>query len=656
MLAVVPTLLHVRSGPALAAEESVDRMLGIVSQPFNISAVTEGRFTMKVSSRIASTRSGRIEFRLHRRVSGREPFRAIAAGQVQSAVIDSVSIPLTRATRTTAGLINVVVRFRTGSDSAYSLAVRFPGVYPVSIRITNAAGNELASTMTFVHRTGQSEPGPQIPFGVLARLAPPPSLRPDGLVEISESARTSIRRFISFLESAPDNVAVCVQPEVIAALGASVEPVDEALFAELRTQLGRRTLTAATFAPADPSLLAARGLANEFLAQMRLGDQVFNRLMPEVNIQRSTWVALDRLDGRGLDLLRRAGIKTVVLMAGAQSGLASGKPINLVSAIREPEREAMPVVGIDPFIAGQLSMPNLFPEQIGYRVAAEALVIRDDLLGTGVDPSKVRIAISSPTGLLYDESSLLVASRLLGATPGFTGTNIAATETAAEADPPVVLPSPPEIPRDTLTSSLKAAREELNAVLSMVADDDPQRDVWKHLLGISASTVADSPSTYVDALRESLGSMLGSISVTTPGAINLPSRNGTVRFQLRNDSSHDLTVRVRVSSAKLTIKKPSVDVTLSSGATTEINFSATTRTNGRFPVTVKVTTPDGNVNVAAPVTVTARVSALAGFGQLVSFALLLVLLAWWWSHRRSRASDNSPPAAALPPEGTVGSQ
>ncbi|MEY4032379.1 MAG: hypothetical protein RL573_1291, partial [Actinomycetota bacterium] len=36
----------------------------------------------------------------------------------------------------------------------------------------------------------------------------------------------------------------------------------------------------------------------------------------------------------------------------------------------------------------------------------------------------------------------------------------------------------------------------------------------------------------------------------------------------------------------------------------------------------------------SPAVVTARVTAVAGLGQLVSITLLLMLLAWWWTSRR----------------------
>jgi hypothetical protein len=54
-----------------------------------------------------------------------------------------------------------------------------------------------------------------------------------------------------------------------------------------------------------------------------------------------------------------------------------------------------------------------------------------------------------------------------------------------------------------------------------------------------------------------------------------------------------------------------------------------------------VATPQGNLEVVPLITIRAKVTAIAGFGQFVSISFLLILLAWWWSHRRSARRDQS---------------
>lgn len=74
------------------------------------------------------------------------------------------------------------------------------------------------------------------------------------------------------------------------------------------------------------------------------------------------------------------------------------------------------------------------------------------------------------------------------------------------------------------------------------------------------------------------------------------------------------------------------------------------RSNGRFPVTLDVFPPLGDVRLGTPIPLTANVRGLSGLGNLVTGAALLVLLSWWFRHlqrnRRRRqsakASDRHP--------------
>jgi hypothetical protein len=79
------------------------------------------------------------------------------------------------------------------------------------------------------------------------------------------------------------------------------------------------------------------------------------------------------------------------------------------------------------------------------------------------------------------------------------------------------------------------------------------------------------------------------------------------------------------------------------------------RSNGRFPVTVELLTPRGNVLLGSD-TVTARVSALAGLGQVVTVVALLMLLTWWghnWRVRRRRALESAIDTSGHPSRKTT---
>jgi hypothetical protein len=57
--------------------------------------------------------------------------------------------------------------------------------------------------------------------------------------------------------------------------------------------------------------------------------------------------------------------------------------------------------------------------------------------------------------------------------------------------------------------------------------------------------------------------------------------------------------------------------------------------NGTSPINLVVSTPAGTA-LGEPVTLTARVTALTGLGQVLTGGLMLVLLTWWFTHWRNR--------------------
>jgi hypothetical protein len=184
-------------------------------------------------------------------------------------------------------------------------------------------------------------------------------------------------------------------------------------------------------------------------------------------------------------------------------------------------------------------------------------------------------------------------------------------------------------------------REDLNAVVSMLGSDDTRRRQWEYQLGLAATGSSAEGAKYLGVLRNEVEAIKAAIAVTTPERVTLSSRSGSIRLQVRNNSATDLTVRVRLGSAKLRISEPIQMVTLTAGTTTEVVFSATTKTNGNFPISVNLSTPEEYKLVIPIITITARVTAIAGLGQLVSISFLFVLFAWWWSNRRSARRESA---------------
>ncbi|MEY3290629.1 MAG: hypothetical protein RLY19_720, partial [Actinomycetota bacterium] len=92
----------------------------IVSQPFNILASVNSRFVLDPNLNSIVDRTDRLEFLLHRRVASIDSFRAIANGDVQPGVTDSLIIRLSRVDRDYAGHLLPVVPIISEQKEGYS--------------------------------------------------------------------------------------------------------------------------------------------------------------------------------------------------------------------------------------------------------------------------------------------------------------------------------------------------------------------------------------------------------------------------------------------------------------------------------------------------------------------------------------------------------
>jgi hypothetical protein len=385
-------------------------------------------------------------------------------------------------------------------------------------------------------------------------------------------------------------------------------------------------------------LFAAINRGKEFIDQVRFGEATLNRILPGVPLQRGTWWATHPLSSAGVDLLRTAGMVSIILTPAAQQDVTSQAPRGVLSRPDGTASEFVSVVSVDAGIARTLSAKN--DTTAAHRAIAELMTERDDLLANGHTAESLRLIVSTPTGTLLETGAVERAARLL---IGFSATDLAAPQTVNAETPAINFPSVTNHRGNTRAAGIAVARAEYTATASMTDEADPRRALWQSLLALGESSAISDPNEYIAGLRAQLAATRGAVTVTTPGSITLSGRQGAIRIQLRNDSDQQLSVKVRMSSAKLQLSQAVRVVSLAAGSTTELEVAAGTRTNGRFPIAVRVTTPTGNLEVVPYINITANVNAIDGLGQLVSISLLLIILAWWWSHwRRARLKAANP--------------
>ena len=630
LVALAPVTAGTAPAPASAAPFATAD-IGIVAQPFHILTPVNARFTLRLPASV--TTAGRVEFHLHRRVASRDSFRAIADHFAEPAVLDSVVVPMTRAVRGN-GTASFDVLLNTKGPGANDLLLDQPGIYPVSINAYGSDGQLLASTLTFLDRRDAVTPDQNVPASVFASLNAPASRTEDGSIAIDDQVRVEVQQFTRFLASVRTAVTVQVQPELLESLADSPEISDNQLFESLRSALSGRGILIAPFLPVDAAALVHDELTPELTAQIDLGERTLNRLLPGVTIHRSTWVSRDSLDLGSVATLSRLGINSFLMLPGSVDDTQREKAAGYLSRPSGSVNTSMSVISADDALASTLDSPGADTVRDGIRIAAEVLAGRDELIAEGGSPNDIRLLVSSSSGDVTDPDLMVSAASYLSNSPGISMQDLGGLQAVNERFPATVFPPSTERTLGGLRSPIEQTRRELAAIESMLPPDDPRHATWNELLAVASASNTANPSDYVNSLRSDLRRVTGAVTLVTPGTVTLSSRNGSIRLQLRNAEDSSLLVRVVVASPKVSFSGQPDVVELLPGSTTDVKISLSARTNGRFPISVRVLTPVDRVQVVPPAVVTARVTAVAGLGQLVSVTLLLLLLAWWWGSRR----------------------
>lgn len=632
------------ASPAPEAFDTAD--IGIAAQPFHVASPVNARFSLRLPSTV--TRDGRIEFLLHRRVASRDSFRAIADHFADAGVIDTVTVPMSRAVR--AGITTSVdVLLNTTKSAPNDLYLQQTGIYPLTINAYLADGQLQASTLTFLDRRDPTTPDQNVPTTVFASLSAPASHSEDGTIAIDDETRAEVQQFTRFLTTVRAPVTLQVQPELLESLAESPDTYDTGLFGNLRSALQGHGITIAPYLPVDVAAFVHDGLLTELTAHIDLGEKTLNRLLPGVTVHRSTWVSPDSLDQGSLSALSRLGVNSYIMLPGSVDETQREKPAGYLSRPSGAANATVSLISADDELASTIDSPSDDTVRAGIRIAAEVLARRDELIAEGGSANDIRLLVASSRGDVVDPDLLASAARFLAESPGISLQDLGGLQAVNDRLPATVFADRTDRTLGGLASPISQSRRELTAIGSMLPGDDPRNATWAGLLAIASASNTSNPSDYVNGLRSELRRLTGAVTLVTPDTVTLSSRNGSIRLQLRSTETTPLLVRLAVASPKVTFSGLPDVVELLPGSTTDVKISLRARTNGRFPISVRVLTPSDRVQVVSPAVVTARVTAVAGLGQLVSVTLLLVLLAWWWnSRRRTQRPDNT--------EGTVSHQ
>ena len=638
----------------------------LISQDQYVAGVENSliRFSIALSGRDPeSTASTKLVITSYRPVDTRQEVRDASSGNLPSTV-DTVIVDVSDLRDTATGRVDVAIPIEMGVRTKDALQMSATGLYPVSIGLQEDK-TVTSQIVTFVERLPQDVTSPlpreNLQIALAGTLNSSVSLQPDGTTVVSDKTRSIVTDTISALEALPNTpISLSIRPELIDALNNSSDE-DIALLSRLQASTSLQLLPS-TYVDVHPDELVAQQRSDVFTTQLRLGEDVLAAGLPGKSVNRDAWLQTTTLLSEGAQLLRNLGIRTAVLLADSQKTTANGislfaEPTRLVE-LKLSNSDRMVAAFADIHLSEAITRGSREPVGGAYLVAqqilAELKTARSEIIDREETMFGRGLILATDSGELPSLALMTALVSTVASQPdmGFVALDDLLTSmTVSVMDGlPVSFELPvADVPKTQADTSLSEFAARVNGFSTMLPDGDERPKLWRRIVNIlPASDLTQSQAqTYINAVDTELAAIGGSIVTPSTTTFTLGGRDSSIRLSLRNDNQTDLLVRVHLTSSKLTLPTDDQVVTLPAGTTTLVEIPVTAKSNGRFPVTLQLFTPLGDITVGSPAKFSARVNALAGLGQLFTGIALLLLLSWWIHHlrrehqRRQFDSDDS---------------
>ena len=654
LLFVISTLLfsaptRAELGPPRTLPSAIEARL--IGQNFNVTIGKQFRFVVSVPnkatlSELRSTPNAVLRVEFHAAVASRDAVRDAVNGTFVPSIIETHNLPFADLGSNDTGDVIALLGSNAGGSS---VRLRKSGVYPVSLSI-QVGDRESSRLLTFVNFITVQTSKNSLSVSLAAEVNPALSQTPAGETSLADSARTMLNNVVSSLNGDGGVMSLRMSPETLNSLAISSNPQDAELLGQLQVVLAKHQVLASTFVPFDPSSAEKAKLGSEFDKQLARGIEILNARNGDAGINPRTWFSTRPINTDGISLLARSGFTNVVFSPQAAQSLgALDSYTKQYRANYIGDSTAKVSIAVaDPRYAASLSASNTNPVQTSMAVAAEIIAQQGELALGQRRPLDHHLIISTHDGSLPNPvllNSLLVA---LSNAPQITLRPLGSIQRATEASTPLTMPSGAPIDLRARRPQLQTVVDEIASTRSMLSADAPQRMWWEDelLLIQSDSLNSERFDLYLKGFKAQLRTFRASVSVPESLTFTLSGKSSDLRLQLRNSTSTPLSVLVTLSSAKLTFpEKPQV-VTVAANSAVDVIIPVVARANGTFPLEVVLYTPDGTAQVGKRIRLSARVSALAGLGQLVTGVALLLLASWWIAHwrkqHRMKAVENHP--------------
>ena len=623
----------------------------LIGQNFNVSIGRQFRFVLSIPNNntkqeLLATPQTVLRVEIHSATTSRAEVRRIVQGSTPSQIVETVDLDVgDLAINDNGDLVAVIA-----SGSAQNeIGLRKTGVYPVSLSMRTGSIERFRFT-TFVNFiTGQTSNN-TLSVSVVAELEAPLNQLPNGNIEVIDSTRTTLQNLVGALAGEGGAMSLAISPELLNSLANSENPNDAALLGSLQLVLSRHQILASTFVPFDVSSAQRSDLESEFIQQLDRGKGILDLRNGDAPINPRTWFSTRPISRDGISLLAQLGYTNVVFSPNAARafGSLSSYSVQYRADYLSTDGPRVSLGVSDPVYAESLSKFTSGPVLASMGIAAELVTQQSELVRSQNQTLRDHVIVSTLDGSVPNPvllNSLLVS---LSRAPQLALRPLSAIPRPTAASTPVNMPSSTSVD----LASRRSAIDELVALIastSTMLDSPKDERMWWDdalLLVQSDRLNSDRFTDYTRGLIAQLRSFRAQVSVPESLTFTLGGKTSDLRLQLRNSSSTPLSVLVTLSSAKLSFPEKPQIVRVNANSATDLIIPVVARANGTFPLEVVLYTPDGLTQVGKRIRLSARVSALAGLGQLASGVAILLLMTWWVTHwrkqNRAKATENHP--------------
>ncbi len=646
--------------PAQTSQAAVESSeLTLTAQNFHIYTSGNLRFVLGVNSQslideFLSNPTAVFRISLGQKISlGEKQVRALNTGTEEFSVTDSLDLKLREVTRRSDGQFELIALSTDIPSGTRRIEFNGSGIYPVRVEVLIDDVSR-AALLTFVNRYDPSREIRPMPINVVVALDSPITLQPDGSRLIDQPTRTKIEKLIKLLTLDSSRMTVQISPELIDGLSRSTNPDDQSLLVQLVAALGSAPIVPGPYVQFDPSAASANNQADQFNEIIEKGITTWQQVLPSTKTISSIWFARKPLDQNGLDLLVKAGVRSVVMLPTSSAAL--GEFDNAARPYRLESNDVdLSLHLVDKSYVDQLSTPTKNAFSSATYLAAQILAQRRQIEAEGGTPALRRVILASRDGSVINEDliheTMLILSRVPQQIALRTMTNLPAPRLDAYEPALSKVNIASFVERATKIANLRKDTEKLRSTIN------PEATIWQdwneRLLAMSSDSMTDAKrDEFISATRDQLKKIRQSVTLQEGTTFTLGSRESTLRLDLQNSSDFAMTVQVQVVSSKLRFKNKTTTIQIPANGSNELVVDVIALSNGLFPVEVKIFTADGLSQLGKKIEVSARVNALAGLGQVVTGVGLLLLTTWWVAHirrkYRKKISKNHPVLRSKP--------